>query len=759
MSKGPPPPVKPKPKRLAQPAPPPKPAGIDALLSQPISMSEYPETESEEEGAVSTEAESKEVSPVPVTPARKQTMNDNLHVENGPIGSPFKQGVKSKISSLPPPPKRNTSISSTMSPLRKVSDNLDSEHDFAEGMRSPLKLNVQTNNPINKPSLGKTYVPPPPPKRNIQSRTVSNGTSNDSDAVEENSREHAPPLPTRRVTSTRRVDSEEAPPPALPRRRDAPNPKKSVSPPLFPDSDVDNEYSDEQEDERSVHVRNMPPKPSNNHPYLSSRRSASHNYDSDDREDTRSDLASSSSQLFNQAKTFSKESFTLAREKSAPYLSKVKGTIKSKLNKDSSPKYNISDDENEDVYRSQRRSARGPSPPIRKPSLDENNDTNDVDNEEDTHQVRQSERKPSRRFEPVEDISFDEDRPALPARRVAVPLPGLTDDDLKPPYKVVSQVPTKAKPAPPPKKSSLKPPAPPTSRSRSPSNSISSATSSIATSAVPPPPPSRSRPAAPPPRSATAWKEPELDLQLPTLWFTKDGELPKDLQNLNHQWSHGFVGPKEFKVYAFRLNDLSTLRLKLVWKSGSPQMYTEEVSFIPPPTATKKLLTEGHEKYGEHVANWCEVKEGTTVGNGECWTLAHDALEKACGKYAFVSSGLNHGALLATYTSTGVTTPTVTDELRRGDILQFKTCVFEYPNRTLTFGAPDHTAVVLDVKPSEDTSKDPRYKWVEIIQQNIGGVKKVRVGDIDLAKMTSGEIRAFRPVDSTWVTPLADVVI
>lgn len=153
------------------------------------------------------------------------------------------------------------------------------------------------------------------------------------------------------------------------------------------------------------------------------------------------------------------------------------------------------------------------------------------------------------------------------------------------------------------------------------------------------------------------------------------------------------------------------------------------------------------------------MKEGTTVGNGECWTLAHDALEKACGKYAFVSSGLNHGALLATYTSTGVTTPTVTDELRRGDILQFKTCVFEYPNRTLTFGAPDHTAVVLDVKPSEDTSKDPRYKWVEIIQQNIGGVKKVRVGDIDLAKMTSGEIRAFRPVDSTWVTPLADVVI
>ncbi|TID13148.1 hypothetical protein CANINC_005004 [Pichia inconspicua] len=742
MSKRPPPPVKPKPKNLAKPALPTKPTGIDNLLSQPISMSEYPESEEDE----LSEPESKEVSPIPVTPARKQGLTDNLHEEPADtIGSPFKQGVTSRISSFPPPPKRNVGIDSTYSPLRKVSDTIDTEPDFAEGMRSPLKVNIQTNNPINKPSLDKKYTPPPPPKRNMQSKNNSNTKDDDEHSLHES----APPLPARRETSNRRVDIVDAPPPALPRRRETPN--KHVSPPLFPDSDVDHEYSDEQEDERSVHVRRVAPTKSSKHHSHSTSRTASYGYDSDDRDENRSDLASSSSQLFNQAKTFSKESFTLAREKSAPYLSKVKGTIKSKLNKESSPKYNISDDEDENIYRSQRRSARGPSPPVRKSSNNGNYRNEDASSDDDDSETGISQSH-------VEDISFDEDRPALPARRVAVPLPGLTDDALKPPYKVKSQVPTKIKPAPPPKKSTLKPPPPLSARSSSPSNSISSATSSNM-SAVPPPPPSRARPAAPPPRSANTWKEPQLDLQLPTLWFIKDGSLPSDLQNLNYQCSHGFVGPKEFKVYAFRLNDLSTLRLKLVWKSGSPELYTEEVSFIPPPTATKKLLTEGHEKYGEHVANWCEVKEGTTVGNGECWTLAHDALEKACGKYAFVSSGLNHGALLATYTPTGVTTPNVTDDLRRGDILQFTSCVFEYPNRTLTFGAPDHTAIVLDVKPSEDTSKDPHYKWVEIIHQNIGGVKKVRVGEIDLAKLKSGEIKAFRPVDSTWVTPLADVVI
>ena len=106
-----------------------------------------------------------------------------------------------------------------------------------------------------------------------------------------------------------------------------------------------------------------------------------------------------------------------------------------------------------------------------------------------------------------------------------------------------------------------------------------------------------------------------------------------------------------------------------------------------------------------------------------------------------------------------VSLPLVSDEIRRGDILQFKTCVFKYPQRTVTFGAPDHTAIVLDVKPSDQAELDSKLKWLEIIHQNMGGVKKVRVSDIDLCRLACGEVSVYRPVDSSWIVDLAEVVI
>ncbi|OXT10568.1 hypothetical protein B9K06_26400, partial [Bacillus sp. OG2] len=82
-----------------------------------------------------------------------------------------------------------------------------------------------------------------------------------------------------------------------------------------------------------------------------------------------------------------------------------------------------------------------------------------------------------------------------------------------------------------------------------------------------------------------------------------------------------------------------------------------------------------------------------------------------------------HGALIATYKGKkggipDVVIPPISDEISRGDILQFKSCVFTYPQRTMIFGSPDHTAIILDVKPSDDSDKDNRLKWFEIVHQN-----------------------------------------
>ncbi|VEU20843.1 DEKNAAC101776 [Brettanomyces naardenensis] len=299
---------------------------------------------------------------------------------------------------------------------------------------------------------------------------------------------------------------------------------------------------------------------------------------------------------------------------------------------------------------------------------------------------------------------------------------------------------------------STPPPVPP---SRSQSRPASSP--APAPGRTPTPPPSRGES---PSVVASKWLEPDLDLEIPTCWFASNdpSKLPLCFRGCDSVSSHGNIGKNQFAIYAFRLPDLASARMKFSWDaSGSSPLDTlnQEVSFLPPPSATKQQLLEGSKKYGEHIANWCEVREGQTVGDGECWTLAHDALAKACGKHAFISSGLNHGALLVTYKGAAgsrklsrIREP-VSDSTRRGDILQFKSCFFTYPNKSLTFGSPDHTAVVLDVRDSQ----------LVIIQQNQNGRKVVSTGEIDLDNMAGGELKVFRPVDSDWITSLSDVAM
>ncbi|QPG75949.1 hypothetical protein FOA43_003335 [Brettanomyces nanus] len=301
-----------------------------------------------------------------------------------------------------------------------------------------------------------------------------------------------------------------------------------------------------------------------------------------------------------------------------------------------------------------------------------------------------------------------------------------------------------------------------TSRSRS--------SSTISTPPLPPPPRSRIRTtvSTPPPlpplhhhsRESNHWKEPDLDLEIPTCWFALNdsSKLPKCFQGCNWVASHGTLGKIQYSIYAFRLSDLATVRLKFSWDGSylSPlDTLKQEVSFLPPPTASKQQLLDGSKIFGEHIANWCEVREGEKVGNGECWTLARDALQKACGNHAFVSSGLNHGALLVTYKmspTTGklvVIQEPITDDIKRGDILQFKSSFFKCPDKSITFGAPDHTALVLNVGGSK----------LQIIQQNNNGKKVVAEDQINLDNMAGGELKVFRPVSANWIVDLSDAAM
>lgn len=258
-------------------------------------------------------------------------------------------------------------------------------------------------------------------------------------------------------------------------------------------------------------------------------------------------------------------------------------------------------------------------------------------------------------------------------------------------------------------------------------------------------------PAPPPPRSRKQL-QPHFDLEINTCWFSRhdNTHFPRCVQHCDYVSSYGNIGKTQYSIYAFRLPDLSTLVVKFTWDGDqiSPlKTLKQKEEFIPPPTATKSQLVSGNHKYAEHIANWCEVKQGSQVGDGECWTLAKEALQKSCGDHAFVSTGLNHGALIKTFNAGyGCIDEPVTDTVKRGDILQFKSCVFKSKHGWQELGHPDHTAIVI-------YTNGPT---LGVIQQNSGDQKVVKKGELNLNEFAKGELRVFRPVDADWIISLSD---
>jgi cell wall-associated NlpC family hydrolase len=110
---------------------------------------------------------------------------------------------------------------------------------------------------------------------------------------------------------------------------------------------------------------------------------------------------------------------------------------------------------------------------------------------------------------------------------------------------------------------------------------------------------------------------------------------------------------------------------------------------------------------------------GKQVGNGECWTLAAEALRYAGAKPPVVYDFGDEVAL---------------DQLQPGDVLHFQTAVFVTPTYQLTMGAPDHVAVV----------GAARGTMLLIYHQNVNGDRRVQSATIDLATMTSGSLVGYR---------------
>ena len=162
-------------------------------------------------------------------------------------------------------------------------------------------------------------------------------------------------------------------------------------------------------------------------------------------------------------------------------------------------------------------------------------------------------------------------------------------------------------------------------------------------------------------------------------------------------------------------------------------------------------------RYGERIAAWCEARIGTKVGNGECWTLANDAITAVAEECraqnqepCVPSRSYVHGALIYTYIPPKPSDPpsgVLAAGTARGDIIQFLTAHFRSRDGLSwsSRGAPDHTAVITAVE---------RGGILKVLEQNVGGTKIVMEGKVDMSEMTSGEVRIFRPVGENWLVPL-----
>ncbi len=128
------------------------------------------------------------------------------------------------------------------------------------------------------------------------------------------------------------------------------------------------------------------------------------------------------------------------------------------------------------------------------------------------------------------------------------------------------------------------------------------------------------------------------------------------------------------------------------------------------------------------VLQFARAQMGRQVGNGECWTLADQALD-AAGAHR---PGRNGYASYVFGREIGLRA------LQPGDVIQFENVHFEHhsPNGSwYSNDFPHHTVIVARVQGQRIT----------LLHQNINGDRRVQTGTIDLADRQGGSMRYFRP--------------
>ncbi|TVY85554.1 hypothetical protein LSUE1_G000054 [Lachnellula suecica] len=306
-----------------------------------------------------------------------------------------------------------------------------------------------------------------------------------------------------------------------------------------------------------------------------------------------------------------------------------------------------------------------------------------------------------------------------------------------------------------------KPPPPP------PAKKAQLSAANVSKDPLPPPIPLSSKPK---PQLTSSHEPRDLDLDLKSLWFAQSppkfpppslGQAGKISYASSSSWSSN--GARRTHTFHAVIQDNTTMaRTKIIisWDASNPgvTVNAQQKHYPPPRKLSRHELDDCQQRYSGAVANWCESKMGQKVGNGECWTLAHDALKAVAAKCisrgqepCMASQSLIHGHILYTFVPASCPHPeprggVLEAGVARGDIIQLLTAHFHGKNGSQKWaGAPDHTAVV--------TGVDSRGV-LSVVEQNVGNVKNVQTGSYDMSELVKGEVRIFRAVGANWAGEL-----
>ena len=290
------------------------------------------------------------------------------------------------------------------------------------------------------------------------------------------------------------------------------------------------------------------------------------------------------------------------------------------------------------------------------------------------------------------------------------------------------------------------------------------------------------------PERNVSYEAQDLDLDLKSKWFAKThpklplsaiGPPGKKTSASTMGWSSS--GPRKTHHYSAAIQDNTTLartKIHLTWDGSNPGLTVkaQQKHYPPPRPLSRDELDACRERYGlivhpnlrkcangsrysDKVATWCESNMGHKVGDGECWTLAHEALLAIAAQCTsrgqepcMASQSLIHGHILYSYIPAKSSYPeprggVIEAGVARGDVMQFLKAKFRSKDGRSwsSAGDPDHTAVVTEVE---------RDGVLKVVEQNSGGVKKVVQAAYDMEELVEGEVRIFRAVGEWWIGKL-----